>query len=36
MDDIATVKLRAATPPWQRMDESLWWALRGQCVGVRR
>ena len=24
MDDIATVNLRAATPPWQRMEESLW------------
>eukprot|EP00983_Pelagomonas_calceolata_P044348 1139261-Pelagomonas_calceolata.AAC.2 len=27
MDDIAKVKLRAVTPPWQRTEESLWCAV---------
>jgi hypothetical protein len=25
MEDITAVKLRAKTPPWQRIEQSQWW-----------
>ena len=29
MDDLAAVKLRAITPPWQRVEKSQWWVGGG-------
>jgi hypothetical protein len=36
MEDITAVKMRARTPPWQKVEESQWWVDSGGVGGAPR